>query len=133
MPKKTTIHDIRFEAMIKLLKGARLQKGLTQEELSLRLGQHRIYINKVESGQRRLDVVELFDLCKELDISIYDLIHATLDNNPDKVMESSPDYVLGFSNGYMQGRGYETDKGLSARIISTTEGKTDKQKPTKEK
>lgn len=128
MPKKTTIHDIRFEAMIKLLKDARLQQGHTQEELSLKLGQHRIYINKVESGQRRLDVVELFDLCKELDLSVYHLIRAVLDNQPDKVMESQPDYILGFSNGYIQGRGYATDKTVSARISSSyVETETDEE------
>jgi len=121
MTKKTTIHDIRFEAMIKYLKEARLKKGITQEKLSAQLGQHRLYITKIEAGQRRLDVVELFDLCEALDISIYHIIRATLDNKPDEVMETSPDYILGFSNGYIQGRGHESDHAISARIISKVE------------
>ena len=118
MPKTTTIHDLRFEAMIKLLKDARLKKGLTQEELSKAVGQHRIYVNKVEAGQRRLDIVELFDLCSALDLSTYQIIQATLDNKPNQVMESNPDYILGFSNGYINGRGYESDPAISTRIIT---------------
>lgn len=111
MSKKSTIHDIRFEAMLKLLREARTEKGLTQEVLSARLGQHRVYVNKVESGQRRIDVAELFDLCRELDISIYSIIQSTFDNNSkqvmEKVMETSPEYTLGFSNGYVLGRGHQ--------------------------
>jgi transcriptional regulator with XRE-family HTH domain len=112
MPKKSTIHDVRFEAMLKLLKDARLAKGLTQEELSSKLGQHRIYINKVESGQRRLDIAELFDLCEEVGLSIHELIQSTFQNNQSEIEERSPDYILGFSNGYLQGRGHESDSAI---------------------
>lgn len=121
MPRQSTIHDIRFETMLKLLKDARLNKGLTQEELSALLGQHRIYITKVEKGQRRLDVLELFDICKALDLSIYDVIRSTLDNNPSEETKSTPEYTLGFSNGYIQGRGYEGDQSISTRMNTETD------------
>ena len=117
MAKLSTIHDPRFEAMIKILKDARLKLGITQEELSARLGQHRIFITKVESGDRRLDVVELYELCQALNISIYTLIESTLDKNSSTVMEDNPEYILGFSNGYIQGRGYEGDKNVSGRVF----------------
>lgn len=110
MTTSSTIHDARFEAMLKMLREARVAKELTQEELSSRLGKHRIYINKVESGQRRVDVAELFDICKELDISIYSLIQSTFDNKGSMTEEESPDYLLGFSNGYILGRDHKKEE-----------------------
>ena len=104
MSTSSTIHDARFEAMLKMLREARVAKELTQEELSSRLSKHRIYINKVESGQRRVDVAELFDICKELDLSIYSVIQSTFDNKASISEQESPDYLLGFSNGYLIGR-----------------------------
>jgi len=125
MAKKSTIHDTRFEAMLKLLKDARIAEELTQEDLSAKLGQHRIYINKVESGQRRLDVAELYELCTAVGLSIHDLIRATFENNKVEVEGRSSDYILGFSNGYLQGRGHKVDTEVSARIISKSEINTD--------
>jgi len=109
MTTNSTIHDARFEAMLKMLREARVEKELTQEELSSRLCKHRIYINKVESGQRRVDVAELFDICKELDISIYAVIESTFDNKVSDKEQESPDYLLGFSNGYILGRDHKRE------------------------
>lgn len=110
MTTSSTIHDARFEAMLKMLREARVAKGLTQEELSSRLDKHRIYINKVESGQRRVDVAELFDICKELDLSIYSVIQSTFDNKASSTEQESPDYLLGFSNGYILGRDHKKEE-----------------------
>ena len=107
MSANSTIHDTRFEAMLKMLKEARVAKKLSQEELSSRLGKHRVYVNKVESGQRRIDVAELFDICRELDLSVYSVIQATFDANAPSKDKESPDYLLGFSNGYILGRGHQ--------------------------
>jgi len=52
MQKKSTIHDPRFEAMLRLLKEARVAKGLTQEELSAELGQQSI---STKSNQAKED------------------------------------------------------------------------------
>lgn len=111
MAKKSTIRDPRHETMIKILKEARIKLGLTQEELSLKMGQHRIFVNKVELGERRLDVVELNDICYELNLDIHDLINGTLKKISTK--KSNKDYVVGFANGYLQGMGFKTDKDIS--------------------
>ncbi len=107
MSASSTIHDARFEAMLKMLKEARVSKKLSQEELSSRLGKHRVYVNKVESGQRRIDVAELFDICRELDLSIYSVIQATFDASSSAKDSDNPDYMLGFSNGYILGREHQ--------------------------
>ncbi|MBR3010536.1 MAG: helix-turn-helix transcriptional regulator [Prevotella sp.] len=44
-----------------------------QEELAEKLGVTQSYISKVESGERRIDIIELMELCHELNISLVDL------------------------------------------------------------
>jgi transcriptional regulator with XRE-family HTH domain len=41
------------------LQQARLDAGLTQAEIAARLGKPRSFVSKCESGERRVDVVEL--------------------------------------------------------------------------
>jgi transcriptional regulator with XRE-family HTH domain len=42
---------------------------MTQEELARRLNRPQSYISKYESGERRLDVIELLDVARALQIS----------------------------------------------------------------
>ncbi|MBR6418620.1 MAG: helix-turn-helix transcriptional regulator [Bacteroidales bacterium] len=44
-----------------------------QEELAKRLGVPQSYISKVEKGNRRIDIIELMELCHALNISLFDL------------------------------------------------------------
>lgn len=46
------------------LKKARLQKGLDQNEVARLLGTTQSYVSKVESGQRRIDVIQLKEFAK---------------------------------------------------------------------
>lgn len=116
MSKKSTIRDARFEAMIRILKDARIELGLTQEQLSEKLGQHRIFVNKVELGERRLDVVELYDLCVALNLSIHTLIKGTLEKTETEILEN-PDYILRYANGYLNAFGYLTDRDISKKLF----------------
>ncbi|EFN0315758.1 helix-turn-helix transcriptional regulator, partial [Escherichia coli] len=52
----------------------RIKKKLPQEELASLLGKDQTYVSKYESGIRRLDVVEVFDICKALGINMTDII-----------------------------------------------------------
>ncbi|NEK79367.1 MAG: helix-turn-helix transcriptional regulator, partial [Xanthomonas perforans] len=38
------------------------------------LGKPQSYVSKYESGERRLDLIELSDLCSVLGISLYDFV-----------------------------------------------------------
>jgi transcriptional regulator with XRE-family HTH domain len=42
----------------------RKDAGLTQAEVGKHFGSHASFVSKVESGERRLDVVELADFCQ---------------------------------------------------------------------
>lgn len=41
------------------LKRARIEAGLAQQEVASKLGKPQSYISKIESGERRLDVLEI--------------------------------------------------------------------------
>lgn len=48
-----------------ILKQLRLEAQLTQIELAQRLGKPQSYVSKYESGERRLDIIELREVCIE--------------------------------------------------------------------
>lgn len=56
----------RHRALIALLVAQREAAGLTQAELAARLGQYQSFVARLESGQRRVDVVEFLDLANAL-------------------------------------------------------------------
>jgi transcriptional regulator with XRE-family HTH domain len=55
-----------YRALIQTVVEARKSAKLTQAELAGRLGKPQSYVSKVESGERRLDVVELTALAEAL-------------------------------------------------------------------
>ena len=52
----------------------REQKGLTQVELAGLLGKPQSFVSKYESGERKLDLPELDDICKALDATLETLV-----------------------------------------------------------
>jgi transcriptional regulator with XRE-family HTH domain len=48
-----------YRSMLARLRQAREEAGLTQSEVGRRLGLRQAFISKLESGERRLDPVEL--------------------------------------------------------------------------
>lgn len=60
------------DALLKLLKEIRKESGLSGPVIQKQLNRPNSYISKVESGEKRLDVLELHDLCSAYGISIAD-------------------------------------------------------------
>ena len=54
-----SIHSEDYRKIIKLLKEARLEIGLSQQDVARKLGKPQSYVSKIESGERRLDVAEI--------------------------------------------------------------------------
>ncbi|MEM7425422.1 MAG: helix-turn-helix transcriptional regulator [Pseudomonadota bacterium] len=71
---RESIHSERNKKLRELLKEARKAKGLRQDDLSLKLGKFKTFINKVENGERRLDAMEFLDLVRELELDIGELM-----------------------------------------------------------
>ncbi len=59
-----------YEALERNLREARKSAGLTQAEAAQRLGKPQSFISKCESGERRLDVIELRVLAELYDKDI---------------------------------------------------------------
>ena len=49
--------------LLTLLRQLRIDAGLTQTELALRLHRDQTFVSKYESGERRLDILELREVC----------------------------------------------------------------------
>ena len=57
-----------------LLRRIRTDAGVTQAELADRLGVPQSFVSKYESGERRLDILELKDVCQALGSSLVDFV-----------------------------------------------------------
>jgi transcriptional regulator with XRE-family HTH domain len=49
-----------------------MKAGLRQSDVAARLGRPQSFVSKYESGERRLDLVELWTVCRVLGISLDD-------------------------------------------------------------
>ena len=64
----------RQAQLLELLKQVRNEAGLRQIDLAKRLKQPQSYISKYESGERRLDLLELNQVCKACGISLVEFV-----------------------------------------------------------
>lgn len=69
-----TIHTAGQKALSEALAAARTKAGLTQAALGKILRCHQSMIARIESGQRRIDVVELVIICRGLDVDPSDIL-----------------------------------------------------------
>ena len=63
-----TIHRTEYRVLLKLLKEHRVGAGVTQADLSTALERSQSFMSDIERGVRRLDLVELNDICTVLKI-----------------------------------------------------------------
>lgn len=61
--------------LLTLLKEVRSEAGLTQAAMAKKLGQPQSFVSKYESGERRLDVLELRQVCRACGITLAQFIH----------------------------------------------------------
>ena len=69
-------HTRKYEHLLKALRKARKGAGLTQLDVAARLGTYASYVSKCESGERRLDVVELAELCHLYGVKVVELLES---------------------------------------------------------
>lgn len=58
--------------LVTLSRELRLEAGLTQTELATRIEKDQTFVSKYESGERRLDILEIREICLALGISFED-------------------------------------------------------------
>jgi transcriptional regulator with XRE-family HTH domain len=72
MPK--SIFSTGQEKLQRLLRQTRIDAGLNQVELAKKLNRPQSFVSKYESGERRLDLVELRQICQALKISLTEFV-----------------------------------------------------------
>ena len=58
----------RRNLLLKILKEARLAAGLRQLDVAQALDRPQSYVAKIESGERKIDFIEVIDFCKVVDL-----------------------------------------------------------------
>jgi transcriptional regulator with XRE-family HTH domain len=61
---KDATYRHRYAQFLGKLKQARVEAELTQVEVAKKLKRPQSFVSKIESGERRVDVVELIDLAR---------------------------------------------------------------------
>ncbi len=61
-------------ALQQVLRQLRLGAGQRQEDLAARLHEPQSFVSKYESGERRLDLIELRQICQATGVSLLDLV-----------------------------------------------------------
>ena len=59
-----SLHTEAYRRFLTRLSRARQKAGLTQVEVAERLGRPQSYVSKCESGERRVDVIELAEFAR---------------------------------------------------------------------
>ncbi|MSR57634.1 MAG: XRE family transcriptional regulator [Planctomycetaceae bacterium] len=62
------------ENLQELLRQIRLGAGLRQSDLAEKLGQPQSFVSKYESGERRLDLLEVRQICHAVGISLGEFV-----------------------------------------------------------
>lgn len=57
-------YDERYREFLRKLRAARVEAGLTQRQVAHLLGKPQSYVSKSESGERRIDIVELAEFAR---------------------------------------------------------------------
>ena len=67
-----SIHQKRYHIMIALLRQKREASGITQIQLAEKLNVSQTVVSKIETCERRIDVIELIDICGAINTSYMD-------------------------------------------------------------
>jgi transcriptional regulator with XRE-family HTH domain len=62
------------KALKELLRDLRLEANLRQEDVAERLHVPQSFVSKYESGERRLDVLEIRSLCRVFGVTLLDFV-----------------------------------------------------------
>lgn len=67
-------HSAGRKRLRQMLRKIRLDAGLRQADLAARLGQPQSFVSKCENGERKLDVIELKEVCECCGITLAQLV-----------------------------------------------------------
>ena len=65
-----SIFTREYATVLRLLKKARKEAGITQVDLAARLGQTQSFLSKVERGENRLDIIQLRTILQHVGLTL---------------------------------------------------------------
>jgi len=71
---RLTANRKQQKALLSLLRELRVQAGIRQVDMARALGKPQAFVSYYESGARRLDLLELRQICKILGVSLLDFV-----------------------------------------------------------
>jgi transcriptional regulator with XRE-family HTH domain len=69
-----SIHNSSYKAVMNLLRNKRIERSITQEKMAELLEISQATLSKIETCERRLDIIELRQFCSVLNIPFVDFI-----------------------------------------------------------
>jgi transcriptional regulator with XRE-family HTH domain len=69
-----TRYTQKYSRLLRALRQARKDANLTQTDVAKRFGSHASFVSKCESGERRIDVVELAQFCHLYGVTVSDFV-----------------------------------------------------------
>ena len=71
---RRSIGTAEHKRLLALLRQIRLNAGLRQIDVAKRLREPQAFVSRYETGERRLDLLELREVCRALGINLKDFI-----------------------------------------------------------
>jgi len=69
-----SLHSKRQQVLVAAIAEQRRAKGLSQAQVAKALGRHQPFIANIESGERRVDLLELLALADLIELDVHALI-----------------------------------------------------------
>lgn len=80
-----SIHAPAYRALLQWLRESRVDRRLSMRDVGLRMGIPHTWVGKIETGERRLDILEYVNLCRAIGVKPTHglaLVEATLPSYP---------------------------------------------------
>jgi transcriptional regulator with XRE-family HTH domain len=71
---KKRIYIAQRGRLVGLLREMRVEAGLTQMDLAAHIEKDQAYVSRYESGQRKLDVLEVREICQAIGITLEEFV-----------------------------------------------------------
>jgi transcriptional regulator with XRE-family HTH domain len=71
---RPSIGTAEHKRLVALLRKIRTDAGLTQVDLAKRLREPQAFVSRYETGERRLDLLELREVCRAVGIDLKDFV-----------------------------------------------------------
>ena len=78
MHMRKTIYTGEYQALVLWLRAQRVARGMTMRDLAVLLDVPHSFIGKVETRERRIDLIEFVAICRALSMSPHDGLNVVL-------------------------------------------------------